>query len=255
LLDVSAAWGVPAAAALALTLAAFAGVVIAITLLLRYRIDWRVIEAAERLEAVDLTSVVKRYVPSELQTQRSADEIAVAKQVIAVRRRRWKRIAVISGMLMLCCAAAATYSTRRNLQAAAVARLAAKPKVNLDVLKAIQGVWGWRADFLQSCSENPQTVSVTPDRKKLSVLYAKPFLDGSTFVTNLEYEVVLAKPDSIVLSELNSAAPGNPRSNRVYVQFLDANTFSLSRSDEPMKSSGTVERCPPPPVVDERVAH
>jgi len=254
LLDVSAAWGVPATAALALTLAAFAGTVVALVSLRRFRIDWRVIEAAERLESVDLTSVVKRYVPSELQTHKSAEEIAVAKQVIAVRRPRWKRIAVISGIIMLCCAAAATFSPRWNLQAAAAARLAAKPRLNLDVLKAIQGVWGWRADFLQSCSENPQTVSVTPDRKKLLVRYAKPFLDGSTLVTELDYEVVLAKPDSIVLLELNPTIPVNPP-NKVYVQFLDANTFALSRSDEPMKSSGTIERCLPPPAGDQRATH
>jgi len=255
LLDVSAAWGVPAAAAFALTLVAFAGIVVALVSLRRFGIDWRVIEAAERLEAVDLTSVVKRYVPSELQTQKSAEEIAVAKQVIAVRRPRWKRIAVISGMIMLCCAVAATFSTRWNLQAATAARLAAKPRLNLDVLKTIQGVWGWRADFLQSCRENPQTVSVTPDRKKLSVRYAKPFQDGLTLVTNLDFDVVLAKPDSIVLSEPNSVTPINPSPTQVYVQFLDANTYSLSRSDDPLKSSGTVERCPPPPVVDKSVTH
>ena len=53
--DISAAWGVPATVALALTLAAFAGTVIALVLLRRFRIDSRVIEAAERFESVDLT--------------------------------------------------------------------------------------------------------------------------------------------------------------------------------------------------------
>jgi hypothetical protein len=255
LLDVSAAWGVPTVAASALSLAALAGTIIAVASLRRFRIDWQVIEAAERHQAVDLTSVVKRYVPSELQTQKSADEITIAKQVIAVRRPRWKRIAVISGMIMLCCFAAATFSARRNLQAVAAARLAAKPRLNLDVLKTVQGVWGWKADFMQSCLENPQTVSVAPDRKKLSVRYAKPFQDGSKLITDLDFDVVAAKPDSIVLSELNSAAPTNPRPALVYVQFLDANTYSLSRSDQPMKSSGTIERCRPTRAIDEGGAH
>jgi uncharacterized membrane protein len=241
--DFSVAWTIWAAVAILLTLAATAGTVIAVAKLWRFRTDSRVIAAAERLEAVNLTAVVKRHVPSELQTQNPAAEIAVAKEVIAARRPRWTRIALVSSVVMLCAATAATFSVHRNMQVSAVARLAAKPRLNLDVLKAVQGVWGWRADFLQSCAENPQTVAVASDRKKLSVRYAKPYQDGLRTVTNLDFDVISATPDTLVLSDPDSATP---KPAQVYVNFLDANSYSLSRSDAPMKSSGAIERCPPP---------
>jgi hypothetical protein len=249
LLDFSVAWGIWAAVAIALTLAAASGTIIGISRLWRFRTDSLVIAAAERFEAVNLTDVVKRHVPSELQTQNPSDEIAVAKQVIEARTPHWKRIALASGLVMLCAATAATFSVHRNMQASAAARLAAKPRLNLDVLKAVQGVWGWRADFLQSCAENPQTVVVSSDRKKLSVQYAKPYQDGSKVVTVLDFDVVSATPDTLVLAEPNSDTPNPPR---VYVNFLDANSYSLSRTDAPMRSSGAVERCPPPPAAEKR---
>lgn len=249
MLDFSVAWGIWAAVAIAIALAAAAGTVIAVAKLWRLRTDSLVIAAAERLEAVNLTNVVKRHVPSELQTQNPGDEIAVAKEVIGARKPRWTRTALVSGVVMLCAATAATFSVDRNMQASAVARLTAKPRLNLDVLKAVEGVWGWRADFLQSCTENPQTVVVASDRKKLSVQYAKPYQDGSKTVTNLDFDVISATPDTLVLAEPNS---GTPSPTRVYVNFLGANSYSLSRSDAPMKSSGAIERCPPSPAVEKK---
>jgi hypothetical protein len=249
LLDFSVAWGIWAAVAIALTLAAAAGTVVAVSRLWRFRRDSLVIAAAERFEAVNLTDVVKRHVPSELQTQNPTDEIAVAKQVIGVRRPHWQRIALASGLVMLCAATAATFSVHRNMQASAAARLAAKPRLNLDVLKAVQGVWGWRADFLQSCAENPQTVVVASDRKKLSVRYAKPYQDGSKAITVLDFDVVSATPDTLVLAEPSSDTPSPAQ---VYVNFLDANSYSLSRTDAPMRSSGAIERCPPSPAVEKK---
>ncbi len=168
MLYVSGVWGVSAAIAFLLVLAAAIGTILAVAKLWRFRMDGQVIDAAERLEAVNLGTVVKRYVPSELQTQNFTDEIAIARQVISSRRPGWKRIAMISGVVLLCSATVAAYFTRRNLEVIAAAQLAAKPRLNLDVLRVIQGVWGWRADFLESCAENPQTVVVSPDHKNLS---------------------------------------------------------------------------------------
>ena len=216
------------------------GAVIAVGKLWRIRVDSRVIEAAERLERVNLSRVVKRYVPAELQSQKFVEEIAVAKQLISARRPRWKRAAVASGAIMLCGAAAASLAIHEDLKAVGTARLAAKPTANVDALKDIQGVWGWKADFLQSCSENPQTISVAPDRKTLTVQYAKPYQNGRQTTTKLDFDVVSAAPDTLVLSGSDSARPS---AVRTFFKFIDANAFTLIRSNHPFGSSGTIARC------------
>src|SRR6516164_4323810 len=106
----------------------------------RLRMDHRVIEAAERFEPVDLTSVIKRYVPARQQTQKAAEEIAIARQVIDARRPRWRRAGIISGVVILCGASVAAFSIRQDLKTAStLPAVAAKPVVNLDALKDIQG--------------------------------------------------------------------------------------------------------------------
>jgi hypothetical protein len=234
-----------AVAAFVLTLSALAATVLAVVTLWRLRHDSRVIEAAERFEPVDLTTVVKRYVPSQDQTFRSAEEMAIARQVIDARRPRWRRRAIGFGIALVCCVAAASYSAQRQLQTMAAARLATKPAVNLDVLKDIQGVWGWRADFLESCPENPQTITVAPDRKTLSLRYAKPYQQGEKTITNLDFDVVSTKPDRLVLSLSDASRATNLPATQVVIQFIDANTFSMSRDESPLASSGTIVRCPP----------
>jgi hypothetical protein len=142
-----------------------------------------------------------------------------------------------------------TYSTQRHLKLAAVLR-SQRSALNLDVLRLVQGVWGWTADSLESCAENPQVVSVSPDRRKLTVRYAKPFRSGGESVTDLNYDVVAATGDSIVLSGISSGPPSH-----VYVRFLGPDSFSLSRSDQPLGSSGTIIRCPPTQQFDPSLAH
>ena len=265
-----------AGVAFALTLAGLAGTLLAVALLWRLRQDFRELAAADRFEAAHVSRVVQRYVPLELRTRIVGEEIALARQFMGAMWPRWRRIAVLSGVIMLCGATAAYVAVRRNQTAVAVARSVArpapnlekpapnpekpaqpaanlaKPAVTLDVLKTVQGVWGWRADALESCQENPQTISVTPDRKKLSVRYAKPYQNGVASITNLDFDIESAKPDVLVLSLPNAST-----ATRLVVtlQFLNADTFSLTRSDEPMKSSGTIVRCPPPPPAENSVVH
>jgi hypothetical protein len=178
------------------------------------------------------------------------DEIALARDIIAGLRHRHQRIAIAATLILLLGATATTYSTHRHLKFAAAARLRLRPALNLDVLKVVQGVWGWRADFLESCEENPQVVSVSPDRRKLLVRYAKPFQSGNETVTSLNFDVVAATGDSIVLSGISSGKPSH-----VTIQFLNSDTFSLSRTDQPLGSSGTIVRCPAAQAVDPNQAH
>lgn len=265
-----------AGVAFALTLAGLAGTLLAVALLWRLRQDFRELAAADRFEAAHVSRVAQRYVPLELRTRIVGEEIALARQFMGAMWPRWRRIAVLSGVIMLCGATAAYVAVRRNQTAVAVARSVARPALNLekpapnpekpaqpapnlakpavtlDVLKTVQGVWGWRADALELCQENPQTISVTPDRKKLSVRYAKPYQNGVASITNLDFDIESAKPDVLVLSLPNAST-----ATRLVVtlQFLNADTFSLTRSDEPMKTSGTIVRCPPPPPAENSVVH
>lgn len=112
---------------------------------------------------------MKRYVPSEFQTQKASEEIAIVKEVLAHERPRAKRITIIAGVVTLCAAPAPAFLIHHNLRAMDVAQLAAKPALNLDVLKAVQGVWGWRANAMQSCAKNPRTISLSADHTKVAI--------------------------------------------------------------------------------------
>ena len=247
LFEIHAAWGILSVVASALTLAAGVATVLALVSTWRMQRDARTIEAAENFAAINLTTVVKRYVPAEHQTNVARDEIAIAKQAIVTRRPRLKRIAVVFGMAFVCGATATVFTAHQRLGTSATARLTAQPRANLDVLKNIQGVWGWRADFLQSCSENPQTIRVAPDRKTLTIHYTKPYTkpykQGSETITDLTFDVVSMKQNVLVL--LRAAPPTDTKPIPADVTFIDANTMSWSPSNDAMVSSGAIERCRP----------
>jgi hypothetical protein len=234
-------WTVAAVVAGALTLGAGVATAFAITALWRLRRDARVIAAAESFQAVDLTTVIKRYVPAEHQTNRASDEMATAKQVIVARRPHQKWIVGTLGLVLVGGATAMVFSLQRHWEMRAVADLARKPRLDLDVLKSIQGIWGWRTDFLLSCSENPQTIEVAPDRKTLTLRYAKPSRQGSETLTKLSFDVVAAKPDRLVLQWTDPPSGGKP--SPVEVQFIEANAMTWSSSNDATVSSGTIERC------------
>jgi hypothetical protein len=182
---------------------------------------------------------VQKYVPGEQQSHKTSEEIAIVKQVIALRWTRWKWAAIVLGALMLFSAATTAYFTRRNLQFVAKADPAVHAPLNLDAARTLQGVWGWRADYQQSCSQNPQTISVSPDGKTVSLDYAKPHRSQQHF----EYAVVSLRPNVIELRGLNGPAAANPRQAVLTITFQDANTFLLTNSAQPLATYGVIERC------------
>lgn len=195
----------------------------------RLRQARRVIEAAERMERVSVRYVIRRYVPRALRSHQRAEEMLLAKQTIDARQPRWRRWAIASAVLVVCSAAATALMAHRNLQAI---RVAEAPVGAGDALTKIQGVWGWRADFSQSCSENPQSISVSSDRKRLSVHYARSQRAA-------DFDVVSVQPDTIVLS---APGPGaNPIS--IFIKFLTADTYIANNSYEPLETTGVIERC------------
>ena len=235
----TAAWSGLAGAASVATLLALAGILLSIASLWRLRTHYRLTEAAERSEMVGLSAIVQRYVPGELQSHRTSDEIAIVKQVICLRRTRWTRAAIILGALMLFSVAAAAHFTRRNLELLVQGDPVVRAGPNLDVMKLVQGNWGWRADFRQSCSQNPQTISVSPDGDRVSLDYARPYWTQQHF----EYSVYSARANKIVLKLLNAAPSPDSHPVTLTITFLDANTFLLENSNKPLESYGTMERC------------
>ena len=247
LLEGEGAWGVLSVVVSVLTLGAGVGIALAAAALWQLRRDLRAVNAAERFEAVDLTTVVKRYVPAEHQTNIGPQEIPIAKQAIAARQSRLKRMAIVFGMVSACGIVIATeLSAARHLQMIVTAWLTARTRPNLDPLRDIQGVWGWRADVLRSCSENPQTMLLAPDRKTLTMRFAKPYNPVSGTVTEMIFDVVSVKPNKLVLLRTDSTTVGGPMP--VDVLFIDANTMSWSYANSVMGWSGSIERCAVAPV-------
>ncbi|HEY2618492.1 MAG TPA: hypothetical protein VGI78_14225 [Acetobacteraceae bacterium] len=235
---VAAALSGLAGVSFALLLLGVAGAAFSVWSLSRLRRDHLVVEAAETLATVNLSHVVRRYVPRRLRSHRRSEELLLARQIIDARLPRWKRWAIVSAVLMVCSAGAAAFFVHRNLHAASVVQVAAKALPSGDALAAIRGVWGWRSDFLRSCTENPQVISVSPDRATLSVHYAKPISPAAT-APIFDYDVVSTQPDVLVLKGPMSTA----RPPSVTIKFLDADTYIATSSSQPFQTTGAIERC------------
>jgi hypothetical protein len=223
----------------ALMLLGAAGAAFAVWSLSRLRRDYLVVEAAERLAAINVTHIVRRYVPRRLRSHRRSEELLLAKQIIDARRPGWKRWVIVSAVLVVCSASAATFFIRRNLHTSGLTQVAVNALPSGDALAAIQGVWGWRSDFLRSCTENPQRITVSPDRATLSVHYAKPISSSAPSLRDFDYDVVSTQPDVLVLKGPMSAA----RPPSVSIKFLDADTYIATSSSQPFQTTGAIERC------------
>jgi hypothetical protein len=223
---------------------AVAVTIVAFMNLWRLRRDWLTLQAAERLEAVDLTSVVKRHVPGELLTNRPSEEIPLAREGIGRKRLRWRAAAIVLGAVTLSAGAAAFILTKRDLRAIAAAGLPAQVLAPADVTKAVSGVWGLEHDFLLSCSQNPHTISLDEGQRKLRMRLAKPVWNGSETTSDVDYDIIGVEPNTLVLSRTAGPARDNfGQPLRWIMSFVGPDTYSMKRSDQPTRSSGVVVRC------------
>jgi hypothetical protein len=236
---ISAAWSGIAGGALVATLLALTGTLLSLAALWRLRSDYRVAEAAERSEAVRLSALVLKYVPVALRSRKTSEELPIVKQVIDLRLTRWKWLAIVLGALLLVSGTTAAYFTRRNLELLATVRPVVQAQANFDVSKTLPGVWGWRADFRQSCSENPQTITVSPDGKTVFLDYAKQFRSQLHY----EFEVVSVRPNVIVLKSVQAPTATTSQPAVLTINFQDANSFLLTSSVQPAAAYGVIERC------------
>jgi hypothetical protein len=182
-----------------LALLALGVTVFGIQVLWRLRRDRLTLQAAERFEAVDVTTVVKRHVPGYLQSNKPGDEFTLVRQSIAKKLPRWIKVVILSIVVTLSAGSVSWILIDRNWQHIVAAQLAEQAPKPVDALKAIAGVWGWKYEFLQSCSQNAHTIAVTDGNRGLSVHYTKPLWDGSREVSQLEYTIVGVEPNKLVL--------------------------------------------------------
>jgi hypothetical protein len=233
-----------AGAATALALLALGVTLFGIQVLWRLRRDQLTLQAAERFEAVDTTTVVKRHVPGDLQSNRAGEEFILVGQSIARKFPRWIRVVILSSVVTLSAGSVSWILIDRNWRHIVAAQLAEQAPKPVDALKAIAGVWGWKFQFLQSCSQNAHTIAVTDGNKGLSVQYAKPLWDGSQEVSQLEYTIVGVEPNKLVLESARYPKQSDPRQppTKWYFTFSNADTYRIGRSDE-SRTTGDIIRC------------
>lgn len=209
------------------------------------RRDRLTLQAAKRLEAVDITSVVKRHVPSHLQSQKPTEELPIVWQSIARKSPRWITVVAVSGVVTLGAGIASSVLINRNMRLIAAAQLAKQAPKPVDALKAIAGVWGWKHDFLLSCSQNAHTIALIEGNKGLSVRYAKPLWDGSKQVSELGYTIIDVQPNELVLGPTQyPQGDGLHQPLRWSFIFSDENTYRIARSSwVNTATTGDIVRC------------
>jgi hypothetical protein len=228
-----------------LTLLAFGITVFGTKVLWQLRRDRLALQAAERFEAVNMTAVVQRHVPGYLQSNKADEEFAIVRQGIAKKFPRWIKLVALSGVVTLSAGLISWILIDRNWQLIAAAQLAEQTPKPVDALNAIAGVWGWKHEFLQSCSQNAHTIALTDGNKGLSVRFAKPLWDGSKEVSGLEYTIVGIEPNKLVLESAQYPKQSDSLHRppvRWYYKFSDADTYQIGRSDE-LWTTGDIVRC------------
>jgi hypothetical protein len=111
---------------------------------------------------------------------------------------------------------------------------------------------------LASCAENPQTIQVAPDRRTLTVHFAKPYKQGSETITDMTFDkqgsetitdmtfgIVSVERNKLVLLRTDPAAFAVGKPTQVDVLFIDENSMIWSPSHGAMVASGTIEHCAP----------
>ena len=192
---------------------------------------------------MDTTSIVKRHVPGQLQSNKPSEEFPIVRDSIARKFPRWMAVVILFSVVTATGGTVSWISIDRNRQAIAAARLAEQGPPPVDALKAITGVWGWRDDFQQSCSQNPHRIS-TDGNKSLSIKFAKPVWDSNKEVSIFDYTVVAVEPNKLVLSLVSGIqSDSSGRSLRWLIGFSNEDTYDFRRSDRPTETTGDIIRC------------
>ena len=203
--------------------------------LYRLRRDRQWAEAAERHVRVDLQYLMKKHVPLDRMTGMPTTELPIAKQNIARLLRLWKRIVAASTALCIVGVILVTVGIRHDLSSD---RIEAAPKraASVNPLADIVGTWGTPYDFAYSCSQNPHTMRLLDEGRRIAVTFDKS--PGAAMPQSFEWLVVGTQKNEIILS-----VPNEPRIGLKLI-LDDNDTYHMTRSDRPLAIFDIVARCP-----------
>lgn len=228
-------------AALVFLLTALIAATVSAVVLYRLRRDAQWAEAAERHERVDLQYLMKKHVPLDHMTWMPTTELPIAKQNIARLLRIWKRIIATSTALCIVGVILVTVGIRYELSSS---RTEAAPKraASVNPMIDIVGTWGTPYDFALSCSQNPHTIGLLDEGRRIVVAFDKS--PRAAIPQSFELLVVGTQKNEIILSIPNEP----PHQTLVLPMGLklildDKNTYHMIRSDQPMAIFDVVARC------------
>lgn len=238
-------WGGLAAAALALTVVFVVGTAVAVTMLIRLRSDMKRLEAAERFEPVDASYLVMKHVPAALRTGLLSNELPIVRERVGRKIVTRNRIAAGLAALAIVVGVLGYFAVRHSIMVAD-AELASSGDLSAEVMKLIQGVWGWKYDFERSCSRNPHTITVSDGGDKLVLTFQKPYWSGRQEIQTREFKILTRNKRGLTLALAGERVRVDPFGQPIVWNFvfLDRDTYSAKRSDAPQVTTGDIIRCP-----------
>ena len=222
-------------AALLFLLTGLIATTVSAVVLYRLRRDGQWAEAAERHEHVDLQYLIKKHVPLDRRTELPTTELPIAKQNIARLLRLWKRVIAASTALCVVGVILVTVGIRHELSSR---RIEAAPKsaASVNPLVDIVGTWGTPYNFVYSCSQNPHTMRLLDEGRRIVATFDKS--PGAAIPQSFEWLVAGTQKNEIIVS-----VPNEPRRQLKFV-LDDKDTYHITRSDQPTATFDTAARCP-----------
>ena len=168
-------------------------------------------------------------------------ELPIAKQNIARLLRLWKRIIAASTALCIVGVILVTVGIRYELSSSrieAARRAAAPPKraASVNPMVDIVGTWGTPYNFAYSCSQNPFTLRLLDEGRRIVGTYDKS--PGAAIPQSFEWLVVGTQKNEIALS-----VPNEPRAGLKLI-LDNKDTYHMTRSDQPLAIFDIAARCP-----------
>ena len=222
-------------AALIFLLTALIATTVSAVVLYRLRRDRQWAEAAERHVRVDLQYLMKKHVPLERMTGMPTTELPIVKQNIARLLRLWKRIIAASTALCIVGAILVTVGIRHDLSSVRT-EAPSKRAASVNPMADIVGTWGAPYDFAYSCSQNPFTLRLLDEGRRIVGTFEKS--PGAAIPQSFEWLVVGTQKNEIALS-----VPNEPRAGLKLI-LDNKDTYHMTRSDQPLAIFDIAARCP-----------